>query len=72
MNSERHSAEPSNFGTAWVFLCLAFCAHVADEALTGFLPVYNASVQVMRSEYATMLPAAEPRPGPTGMPRSRA
>ena len=52
MKLERHSAEPSNFGTAWVFLCLAFCAHVADEALTGFLPVYNATVQVMRSEYA--------------------
>jgi hypothetical protein len=52
MNSEPHSAEPPNFGTAWIFLCLAFCAHVADEALTGFLPVYNATVQVMRSEYA--------------------
>lgn len=52
MKFGHHSAEPSNFGTAWVFLCLAFCAHVADEALTGFLPVYNATVQVMRSEYA--------------------
>ena len=27
---------------------------------------------VMPSAYATMEPAAEPRPGPTGMPRSRA
>jgi len=35
-----------------VFLCLAFCTHVADEALTGFLPVYNATVLAMRSEYA--------------------
>ena len=52
MNSERHSAEPPNFGTAWIFLCAAFCVHVADEALTGFLPVYNATVQEMRSEYA--------------------
>jgi hypothetical protein len=52
MNSELHSAGAPNFGIAWVFLCLAFCAHVADEALTGFLPIYNATVQVMRSEYA--------------------
>jgi hypothetical protein len=36
---------------AWLFLCVAFCAHVADEALTGFLPLYNATVLAMRSEY---------------------
>ncbi len=36
---------------AWFLLCLAFVAHVADEALTGFLPVYNATVLAMRSEY---------------------
>ena len=36
---------------AWVSLCLALCAHVADEALTGFLPVYNATVLAMRSQY---------------------
>ncbi len=41
----------SNFGMAWFLLCLAFVAHVADEALTGFLPVYNATVLAMRSEY---------------------
>jgi len=40
------------FGKAWVLLCLAFCAHVADEAVTGFLPVYNATVQAIRAEYA--------------------
>ena len=27
---------------------------------------------VMPNEYATIDPAAEPRPGPTGIPRSRA
>lgn len=52
MNLERSQREPANFGAAWVFLCLAFCAHVADEALTGFLPIYNATVQEMRSEHA--------------------
>src|SRR5437899_535469 len=40
-----------NFGMAWFLLCLAFCAHVADEALTGFLPIYNATVLAMRSQY---------------------
>jgi len=33
-------------------LCLAFCAHVADEALTGFLAVYNPTVLAMRSRFA--------------------
>ena len=51
MNLRSESGSEENFGRAWVFLCLAFCAHVADEALTGFLPVYNATVLAMRSEY---------------------
>ncbi len=44
----RRSASPGNFGLAWILLCLAFCAHVADEALTGFLNVYNPTVTAMR------------------------
>ena len=32
----------------------------------------SGQTSVMRSAYATSDPAAEPRPGPTGMPRSRA
>jgi hypothetical protein len=46
----RASASPDNFGLAWVLLCLAFCAHVADEALTGFLDVYNPTVVAMRAK----------------------
>jgi hypothetical protein len=42
------SASPRDFGLAWVLLCLAFCSHVADEALTGFLRVYNPTVIAMR------------------------
>jgi hypothetical protein len=45
----RVSASPGNFGLAWILLCLAFCAHVADEALTGFLNVYNPTVIAMRA-----------------------
>jgi hypothetical protein len=41
---------PNNFGLAWLLLCLAFCAHVADEALTGFLDVYNPTVTAMRAK----------------------
>jgi len=52
MNLGRVHKGPANFGVPWVLLCLAFCAHVADEALTGFLPVYNATVIVLRNEYA--------------------
>jgi hypothetical protein len=51
MNPARDSGGRRNFGMAWLLLCLAFCAHVADEALTGFLPIYNATVLVMRSRY---------------------
>jgi len=40
---------PVNFGLAWLLLCLAFCAHVADEALTGFLEVYNPTVVAMHA-----------------------
>ena len=52
MNPARDSGESGNFGLAWFLLCLAFCVHVADEALTGFLAIYNATVLVMRSRYS--------------------
>ncbi len=53
---------------AWVSLCLALCAHVADEALTGFLPVYNATVLAMRSQYKWFpMPAFEFRDWLTGL-----
>ncbi len=48
----RASALANNFGLAWVLLCLSFCAHVADEALTGFLNVYNPTVMAMRDRLA--------------------
>jgi hypothetical protein len=41
-----------NFGRAWFLLCLAFCAHVLDEATTGFLAVYNPTVVAMRSRFS--------------------
>src|SRR5258707_13242029 len=57
-----------NFGLAWFLLCLAFCAYVADEALTGFLPIYNATVLAMRSQYKWFpMPTFEFRDWLTGL-----
>jgi hypothetical protein len=42
-------------GPAWLALCAAFALHVADEALTGFLAVYNPTVLVLRSRYSWFL-----------------
>jgi hypothetical protein len=35
-------------GEAWILLCLALAIHVLDEALTGFLKVYNPTVLALR------------------------
>jgi hypothetical protein len=68
MNSLHDSGGPANYGTAWFLLCLAFCAHVADEALTGFLPIYNATVLAMRSQYKWFpMPTFEFRDWLTGL-----
>jgi hypothetical protein len=40
-----------NFGLPWLLLCAAFCCHVTDEALTGFLAVYNPTVLAIRAQY---------------------
>lgn len=33
---------------AWLLLCLALMVHVTDEAVTGFLNVYNPTVMALR------------------------
>jgi hypothetical protein len=42
------SSPARGFGTPWLLLCFAFCFHVADEALTHFLDVYNPTVIAIR------------------------
>jgi hypothetical protein len=37
-------------GVAWTLLCFALALHVTDEALTGFLSVYNPTVAGIRRE----------------------
>jgi hypothetical protein len=39
----------AQFGWAWVALAAAIALHVADEALTGFLDVYNPAVRAIRA-----------------------
>ncbi len=41
----------SGFGLAWAVLCAAFAIHVADEALTDFLSVYNPAVRAIRARF---------------------
>ena len=40
------------WGQAWVFLALAIALHVADEAITGFLPLYNSIVGSLRETWS--------------------
>jgi hypothetical protein len=47
MNAPQQSA--LRFGWAWLALALALAVHVTDEALTGFLNVYNPAVRILRS-----------------------
>jgi hypothetical protein len=42
----------TQYGRAWVALCLALALHVSDEATTGFLSVYNPTVQAIRARYS--------------------
>jgi hypothetical protein len=39
---------PARLRTAWLGLVAALALHVADEALTGFLDVYNPTVRALR------------------------
>jgi hypothetical protein len=39
-----------SFGWAWVLLSWALVLHVADEATSGFLRVYNPTVRALRAK----------------------
>lgn len=40
-----------HFGIAWLALCVALAIHVADEALTDFLSVYNPAARAIRARF---------------------
>ncbi len=68
MPASLEAVRPRDFGYAWVALCFAFVAHVIDEATTGFLPVYNATVRALRAEYSWYpMPTFEFREWLTGL-----
>ena len=46
--SAPHSSS-SGLGKAWIGMWLALAVHVTDEALTGFLSVYNPTVTALRT-----------------------
>lgn len=39
------------WGFAWMALAIAVALHVMDEAMTGFLPLYNSVVESLRDSY---------------------
>jgi hypothetical protein len=41
----------TRLGIAWIALCAAMAVHVTDEALTGFLSVYNPTVVAQREKF---------------------
>jgi hypothetical protein len=46
------SCSGQRLGLAWLALTCAFALHVLDEALSGFLPIYNATVLALRAKYS--------------------
>ena len=52
METRGENGEARNFGVAWLLLCGALAVHVTDEALTGFLKMYNPTVAAMRERFA--------------------
>lgn len=47
----RQQGQERQLGVAWVLLALALAVHVIDEALTGFLAVYNRTVLALRAKF---------------------
>ena len=46
------SSRTRQWGWAWVALAIALGLHVADEATTGFLPLYNSLVGTIRESFS--------------------
>ena len=68
MESRVENGEAGNFGVAWLLLCGALATHVTDEALTGFLKMYNPTVTAMRERFAWFpMPLFEFREWLTGL-----
>jgi len=63
-----HRPAEFRLGVAWVLLCVALALHVTDEALTGFLSVYNPTVLALRARFGFWpMPTFEFREWLTGL-----
>ena len=52
VSASQPAFQPScSFGRAWVALTVALAIHVTDEAITGFLSVYNPTVLAIRETF---------------------
>lgn len=54
MLEARAGRSGSRVGRTWLFLCLALAVHVAEEASTGFLSVYNQAAAAIRGLFPFM------------------
>ena len=54
--NEPISEAATRFGFAWILLCVALALHVADEAMTDFLSVYNPVAKAIRQRLPSFLP----------------
>lgn len=45
----------TQWGIAWVALAIAIALHVTDEAVSGFLPLYNSIAESLRDSYPWVL-----------------
>jgi hypothetical protein len=52
MTDSANSSKNNRLGIAWVLLTCAFAVHIFDEAITGFLAVYNPTVLALRAQYS--------------------
>jgi len=63
-----HRAAAFRLGVAWGMLWIALALHVTDEALTGFLSVYNPTVIALRARFGFWpMPTFEFREWLTGL-----
>ncbi len=65
--SRVNSNPSSRAGVAWLAFCAALALHVTDEALTGFLSVYNPTILAFRPRGWWFPPTFEFRTWLTGL-----
>jgi hypothetical protein len=65
--SRASNIESSRAGVAWLAFCAALALHISDEALTGFLSVYNPTILAFRPNSWWFPPTFEFRTWLTGL-----